>query len=127
MLLMRLGIRIHAKGAFFVCSLLLAAALAFPRVGVGGPLWINGLYDSLTIILIFPLIVAIGAGDRGTGGVSLKLCKFLGDLSYPLYITHYPLIYIYTSWVVRNKVHGWRGVPFAVFLFVAAIALAYAC
>ena len=32
------------------------------------------------------------------------VCKFLGDISYPIYITHYPLVYTYTAWVCNNKI-----------------------
>jgi peptidoglycan/LPS O-acetylase OafA/YrhL len=34
----------------------------------------------------------------------VRIARFFGDLSYPLYITHYPLIYIYTGWVVDKKI-----------------------
>jgi peptidoglycan/LPS O-acetylase OafA/YrhL len=30
------------------------------------------------------------------------LCRFFGDSSYPIYITHYPIIYTYTAWVKDN-------------------------
>jgi peptidoglycan/LPS O-acetylase OafA/YrhL len=64
----------------------------------------NGLYDALVIILVFPVVVYMGAsgGVMSDGWVS-KLCKFLGDISYPLYITHYAFIYWFTSWAVGNQ------------------------
>jgi peptidoglycan/LPS O-acetylase OafA/YrhL len=51
----------------------------------------------------------------------------LGDISYPLYITHYPLIYIYTGWVVRDKVPAGRGAVAGVLLFITSITIAYTC
>jgi peptidoglycan/LPS O-acetylase OafA/YrhL len=53
---------------------------------------------------VFPLVVYMGASGRlmNNGWVS-KLCKFLGDISYPIYITHYAFIYWFTSWVVRKQ------------------------
>ena len=125
-LLMRLGKRIKVKNAFAVCSLLLIAALALPRFG-GKALWINGLYEAACVILLFPLIVAIGAGEKNANGVSVRIARFFGDLSYPLYITHYPLIYIYTGWVVDRKVGAAQGAVVGAGVFVAAVAIAYAC
>ncbi|WP_255551103.1 acyltransferase [Granulicella sp. dw_53] len=51
MLLMRLGKQINIKGAFFVCSLLLIAIFSVPRIGGPEDLWMNGLYESVCIIV----------------------------------------------------------------------------
>ena len=56
-----------------------------------------------------------------------RICKFLGDISYPIYITHYPLIYIYTAWVCNTHATITEGIPYMILVFVGAIALAYAC
>lgn len=61
----------------------------------------NGLYEAFCIICIFPVIVSMGAGGRITGKRSAAVCKFLGDISYPVYITHYPLVYIYIGMGVQ--------------------------
>ncbi len=127
MLLMRLGKRIHVKGAFALCSLLLVVSLAVPRIGGAAHLWANGLYDGFCIIVLFPIIVAMGAGESITGGFSLRLCRFLGGISYPLYITHYPLIYIYTVWVVQNRMPPARGIFWGILLLITAVTVAYAC
>jgi peptidoglycan/LPS O-acetylase OafA/YrhL len=126
-LLMRLGKRIKVDGAFAVCSLLLIVALALPRFGGTERLWLNGLYEALCVIVLFPLIVMIGAGEMEVDGPSVRIARFFGDLSYPLYITHYPLIYIYTGWVVDRKVPAGQGALVGAGVFVAAIAIAYAC
>jgi peptidoglycan/LPS O-acetylase OafA/YrhL len=127
MLLMRLGKRIHVRGAFAWCSLILIAAFSIPRIGGPQHLWMNGLYEAFAIIIVFPVVVAMGAGDRVVAGVEERVCRFMGDISYPLYITHYPLIYVYTAWVTRQKVPFAYGVAGGVLLFVAAVAIAYAC
>jgi peptidoglycan/LPS O-acetylase OafA/YrhL len=46
-------------------------------------------------------------------------------LSYPLYITHYPLIYIYTIWVVRAQPTGARAFLIALLVEITAIIIAY--
>jgi peptidoglycan/LPS O-acetylase OafA/YrhL len=126
-LLSRLGKLINVKGAFWVCSLLIAIVLIMPRIGNENSLWMNGLYESFCIILVFPLIVSIGAGGEIKNPYSLKICKVLGDISYPIYITHYPLIYWYTAWVVDNKVSLENGFAVGIGVLVATIVIAYLC
>jgi peptidoglycan/LPS O-acetylase OafA/YrhL len=126
-LLSRLGKLIHIKGAFWVCSFLIAIVLIMPRIGDENSLWMNGLYESLCIILVFPLIVSIGAGGEIKNAFSLKICKLLGAISYPIYITHYPLIYWYTAWVVDNKVSLKDGYVLAIGVLITCIVIAYLC
>ena len=127
MLLMRVGKRIHTRAPFGICTLLLVAGLALPRFGGAQHLWVNGIYDLLCVVVLFPIIVAIGAGEKRVDGPSIRIARFFGDLSYPLYITHYPLIYIYTAWVVQEKVPPARGAIWGVVLLIAAVSIAYAC
>lgn len=126
-LLSRLGKLIHIKGAFWVCSILITIILALPRFGDENSIWLNGLYESFVIILIFPVIVAIGAGGQIKSAFSTKICKLLGDISYPIYITHYPLIYWYTAWVVDNKVSIQDGYVLGIGVLIASILIAYLC
>jgi peptidoglycan/LPS O-acetylase OafA/YrhL len=100
--------------------------LAFPRVGGAENLWLNGLYDSLSIIFVFPLVVWLGASGHIAGAGAARLCKFLGDISYPIYITHYPLIYAYTGWVSTHKPALHQALPVALLTFAAIVLLAYA-
>jgi peptidoglycan/LPS O-acetylase OafA/YrhL len=50
----------------------------------------------------------------------------LGDVSYPIYITHYPLIYLYTAWVQNHKVTLTEAFPVGMLVFLLCIAMAYA-
>jgi peptidoglycan/LPS O-acetylase OafA/YrhL len=126
-LLMRLGKRIKVPGGFAVCSLLLIAALAMPRFGGAQAHWQNGIYEAACVILLFPLIVAIGAGEKDVDGPSVRIARFFGSLSYPLYITHYPLVYIYTGWVVDNKIPPVQGALVATGIYVLALVIAWTC
>lgn len=135
-LLCRLGKLIRIKNAFGIASLLILLVFWIPRLGGGEHLWMNGVYESFAIIFIFPLIVSIGAGGHIKGQRAARLCKWLGDISYPLYITHYPLIYCFWAWVYNKKVPATKGMPgvpswegFAgtAILFVLAVSIAYAC
>jgi peptidoglycan/LPS O-acetylase OafA/YrhL len=125
-LLCRLGARIQMKSAFGAASLLLIVALTLPRFGGTDHHWMNGIYDALCVIFVFPIVVAVGAGEKRVEGLSIRVARFFGDLSFPLYITHYPLIYIYTGWVVRSHPTGAQGIVPALLVAVAAIAIAYA-
>lgn len=115
------------KHAFFWSSLLVILSLSIPRIGGSEHLWMNGLYDSLTIIFIFPLIVYLGASGEVKGKIGSAVCKFFGDISYPIYIIHYPLIYIFTAWAVDNKVPMQNAWPTALLVFILSIGIAYAC
>ncbi|HYK47986.1 MAG TPA: acyltransferase [Parafilimonas sp.] len=123
------------KHAFLLCSLLLIIVFAIPRIGDSDHLWMNGLYDSLSIVLVFPVIVYLGASGEMTGGFVSKICKFLGDISYPLYIIHYPFIYLFMTWVSKNQdflTGPSTAAPIvlvlvAVSVLAVAISVAYAC
>ena len=122
-------LRIHISNGFWWCSLMIVAILVVPRVGGANPenFWMNGLYEAVAILVLFPLIVCIGAGSSEMGGKSFRVCKFLGDISYPLYVTHYPLVYLQMSFATTHAdaplgVH----VMVAVSLFLIAVGMAYA-
>lgn len=113
------------KHAFLLSGLLLVTLLVMPRVGGTEHLWMNGLYDSLTIIFLFPLIIFIGAS--GEPAQKLRpLSRFLGDISYPLYIVHFPFAYIFYAWVVNNGISLTQALPYGLALLVFSVALSYA-
>ncbi len=106
LLLSRLGAKIKVKGGFWWCSLIVAVILCMPCIGGESAPWANGIYNSAAILLIFPLVVAMGAGSTVKGEKSSKFCKFLGELSYPLYITHYPFMYLHMALAATLKEMG---------------------
>jgi Predicted acyltransferases len=117
----------HINNAFLWCSLLLLVVFALPRVGSADKLWQNGLYDSLSIILIFPLIVYMGASGNIKGKRALKWCRFLGDISYPIYIIHYPLIYAYSAWAVDYHPTVSQAIIVGLVVYFSSIIIAYGC
>jgi peptidoglycan/LPS O-acetylase OafA/YrhL len=126
LLLFRIGKMTPVNNAFLWCSLLITAVLAIPRIGGGEHLWMNGLYDALCIIFVFPLIVFLGASGTVTHPFTKRACKFFGDISYPLYISHYPLVYTYTAWVNDHKIPLSEAYPVSLFVYFSAIAIAWA-
>ena len=109
LLLSRVFRPVAVRGAFWIGGLAIVAAAAVPRIGGSEHLWMNGLYDAFCAIVLFPLIVYIGASGRTTDRLTAHLCKFLGDISYPLYMVHYPFIYLYYAWV-KNEGLTFRAV-----------------
>lgn len=125
MLLRRLFKQGNIKDSFLISSVLIVAALVFPRIGSQDSLWANGIYDSLTIILLFPLIVYIGACGFVREPKVKRLCTFLGDISYPIYITHFPIVYVFYAWVDNNKVPLEKAWPVGIATFAVAMLVAY--
>jgi len=121
----------NVKQAFLWCSGLLILVLALPRLGGHERLWMNGLYDSLTIIVVFPLIVYLGASSAGNEGKTAKLNSFLGNISYPLYIIHYPFIYLFMAWVEHHPQYlagpSPRLIGMAVLVLIGSVFLAWLC
>lgn len=129
LLISRMGRFISLKGGFWWCALIVIACQAMPRVGGATPAnyWMNGLYETIVILVVFPLVVAMGAGSKVVGEKSQKFCKFLGDISYPLYITHYPLIYVQMGWALNHHdAPASQHIMVAVSIFCIAIAMAWA-
>jgi len=126
LLLCRVVKTTNIKNAFLWSSLLVIVLLFMPRIGGAENLWMNGLYESICVVIIFPVIVYLGASGKVAKQLEGKVCKFLGDISYPLYMVHYPLVYFYVAWISNHKgvtiLQAW---PYALMVFVGAIVLAY--
>ena len=119
----------RVRGGFWWCALAVIVLLCVPRLGGADmeQLWKNGLYEAFVIIACFPLIVALGAGSKVTGERGQAVCRFLGDISYPLYVTHYPLIYFQMSFAASHPdLPASTKIAFSVSLFILAIFVAYA-
>lgn len=115
------------RGAFWICSAAVALLLCIPHVGGTEAPWMNGLYDAACILFVFPLLVWTAASGKTTDRTSSRICKALGDISYPLYIVHYPFMYLFYAWLWREGLTFAQTWPVAVGLFFGNIALAYLC
>jgi len=115
------------RGAFWICSLAIIALLSIPHVGGENALWKNGIFDSICTIIIFPFLVYLGASGTTTDKKSTSVCKFLGDISYPLYVVHYPFMYLFYAWLWSESLTFAQTWPVAVGIFIGDICLAYIC
>lgn len=126
LLLSRIFKPTYIRGAFWICTLIIVALLALPRIG-SETLWMNGIYEAFCVILVFPLLVYIGASGKTTNEATTRLCKFLGDISYPLYMVHYPFLYLYYAWVKNGNLTFQQSLPEAIAFVFGSILLAYLC
>ena len=119
------GSPIHLKGGFWWCSLAIVASLSVPCIG-GRQCVADGLYQALGILILLPLIVIAGAGSRTAGVRSAAVCKWLGNISYPIYITHYPLMYMQMNWAAEHAdAPLWQHVAVASGTFLMSIVIAW--
>ncbi len=87
---------IRTKLGFSALSVLLLLAFLMPYAQGG---WIR---QAAVIIVYFPLLVALGAGAT-LSPRSEKVCKFAGNISYPLYMTHYAVIWSFDNYYKSHK------------------------
>jgi peptidoglycan/LPS O-acetylase OafA/YrhL len=62
----------------------------------------NWLTEPAVVLLYFPLLISLGAGATATNALK-KLCVFSGKLSYPLYMTHYAVIWMFGNYYTSHK------------------------
>ncbi len=114
-----------ARGAFWICAAIIFMVGCVPLAFGELQPWRNGLYDALCVILVFPCLVWLGASQLSIGNVTHRVSHFLGELSYPLYAVHYPLMYLFYAHI------GFSGdlVPIAVMddVWPVALVLPLAC
>ena len=126
------------KNIFWIATIVLFALFSVPyisgedvtsRVPTLANISLNGIYELFCIMVVFPLIVWIAAlSDSAQSKFTLRISKFLGDLSYPLYIVHYPVMYLFYAWLIKNQYftlgETWQMV---ILVLTVCIVLAYAC
>ena len=105
MLLARVFKPVKVRGAFWLCALVLTGLFAVPYIAPMGGLCLNGLFESFCIVIVFPILVWLAASGATTDGVSSAVCNFLGNISYPLYMVHYPIMYLFYSWLIKSQLY----------------------
>lgn len=96
MLIFRFNLIIKSKLGFTGLSLLLSLAFLMPYTS-----W-NWLTEPFVVLLYFPFLISLGAGATLSNGLK-KLCQFSGKISYPLYMTHYAVIWMFLNYYTSNK------------------------
>ena len=116
------------RGAFWICTLVMIALFAVPYLEGTESICTNGIYEAFCIIIAFPILLWIGASGTTTDKKSTQICKFLGDISYPIYVIHYPFMYLFYAWLIKHQLFT-LGETWQVALCVYAwnILFAYLC
>lgn len=84
----------------------------------------NWLTESLVVLLYFPLLVALGAG--ATLKPSMRpLCVFSGNISYPLYMTHYAFLWMFGNYYTNQKPGGAELAAVIIIGVIALVGVAY--
>jgi len=96
MLVFRYQLIFRNKLGFLGLSVMLLAALMMPYTSF------NWLAEALVVIVYFPLLIALGAG-AGMHVATKAICNFSGKISYPLYMTHYMVMFAFANYLNQYK------------------------
>lgn len=98
MLIFRYNLILRNGLGFLGMTVLLSLAFLMPSN------W--GWPAELAIVLVyFPLMIMLGAGAI-TGLAAKNICKLSADISYPLYMTHYAVMFMFLHYYTANKPQG---------------------
>lgn len=126
MLLARNFKPVKVRGIFWIAIAALFVLFSVPFFPSVDGLCVNGIYEMFCIMVAFPILVWLGASGLTTDKTSTGVCKFLGDISFPLYIVHYPVMYLFYAWLIENKLYTlaetWQVV---ILVIVVNVTLAY--
>ncbi len=131
------------QGIFWIAAAALFAIFSVPYIPAWGGICLNGVYELACIAIFFPTILWLGASattksstqadssNKKNGresNLSGKIITLMGELSYPLYIVHYPVMYLFYQWLIKEKIYSigecW---PVVACIMALCIALAYGC
>lgn len=116
------------KGSFWLASMVLIIIFAIPYIPSDSNICYNGIFEAVCVTLIFPILVWLGASGSTADHKSTAICNFLGRISYPLYMIHYPIMYLFYAWLIENKAPAftetWQA---ALGVYVTCIILAFVC
>lgn len=123
-LLSRMPRSINPKGAFWICTAVLATICALPNLGTDEPSAWNMVYDTAATLFILPALVYLAACGITTDKASTATCELLGRISYPIYIIHYPVMYMFYHWVWSNGITVDQAVPVCAVIVPSLVILA---
>lgn len=106
------------KLGFLPLTALLMLAFLVPFSG-----W-NLLSESIIVLIYFPLLIGIGAGTQPASRVR-QFCVFSGKISYPLYMTHYWLIWLFADYLNAHRPEGMQLFGIVLAVLALQVVLAY--
>jgi peptidoglycan/LPS O-acetylase OafA/YrhL len=97
MVVYRAGYIIPSRLGFPAMGALLLLAFVTPFINTA-----NWLIDPVLALFYFPGLVALGAGVHVSARWA-AFCRWSGELSYPLYMVHYPFLWLFLSYLEHEK------------------------
>jgi peptidoglycan/LPS O-acetylase OafA/YrhL len=99
LLIHRFHLIIPSRLGFISLTILLVAGLLIPFTS-----W-NWIAELLIAMIAWPLIISLGAGVTISDRMR-KICTFSGNMSYPLYMTHYMVMFSFNYYYHKYPVQG---------------------
>lgn len=84
----------------------------------------NWLTEPAVVLCYFPLLIALGAGATLTKGLK-KLCEFSGKISYPLYMTHYAVLWMFGNYYTTHKPPASQLAVIIITFLILLVGIAY--
>lgn len=95
----------------YILYLLMVLVFAVPHEA-------KGLYSAFIVAVVAPLLVCVGATMSCGGNINVKVSRFLGWMSYPIYCLHYPIGR--AVFLLSDKAHYSKN-----FAFLASVILTF--
>ncbi|MBV7530366.1 acyltransferase [Chitinophaga sp. sic0106] len=114
----RFNLIIRNRINFLLLGAALIGVFMFPHFNND---WIT---EMVLVMLVFPFLLALGAGTTATGWVR-SFCVFTGRLSYPLYMTHIWMVWLFGNYLTARKPDPAEMYLVATGVTAAAILLGY--
>jgi peptidoglycan/LPS O-acetylase OafA/YrhL len=88
---------------------------------------LDGAFEAATVLLAWPLLVVLGANAPNLCGRTRSIYAWLGRISYPIYIIHYPFMCTFAHWKWGGNRSQQQVLAVEAGLYAGLIALAWAC
>ena len=78
------------------------------------------IIEPIIVVFYFPLLVSLGAG-ASLASKYQKINTLSGEISYPLYMTHYPFMWVFANYITVEKpsiADLWMVIPISIILLV---------
>ena len=115
------------KGAFWLCSAILIFLFTRPFISAQSSINLNCLYEVICVAFILPAVVWLGACGSAEAKITKRISNFLGEISYPLYLVQYPIMYLFFSWLIKNQRYTFgETMGISILTILTCVVLAYA-
>jgi peptidoglycan/LPS O-acetylase OafA/YrhL len=118
LLIHRFQLIIKNRGSYILFSVFLVLLFMIPFLS-----W-NWLLEALIVICIMPFIIMLGSGAE-VNGTLRKVCAFMGNISYPLYMTHSWFIWPFGTAYRKYHPTGWHSIVVIIVCTLFLVAFSY--